>query len=169
MVWKAIVDYIFHHQKFEERLIKLRDRRNSFYHVWRGQARFSNAYIRNSCRDKLSRSAILEFSITRFEYIAVGMHIMRILHWTNWHFSIFIGALNEFREFRAKYKSLHAKSAAFVTDGPFDTLGFITKQLKNSRTKPRPAYIDIHLVNTPKLFKGFYKRKHCIDGIAFGY
>ncbi|KAK4520624.1 substrate-specific activator of APC-dependent proteolysis [Mucor velutinosus] len=72
---------------------------------------------------------------------------------------IFIDVLNEFQEFMAKYDLFQTKSAAFVTDGPFDIRDFITKQLKHSKIKPRPAYFDMHWVNIRKLFREFYKQK----------
>lgn len=72
---------------------------------------------------------------------------------------IFIDVLNEFQEFMAKYDLFQEKSAAFVTDGPFDIRDFITKQLKHSKIKPRPAYFDVHWVNIRKLFREFYKQK----------
>lgn len=40
---------------------------------------------------------------------------------------IFIELLNKFQEFMTKYELFQAKSAAFVTDGPFDICNFITK------------------------------------------
>lgn len=72
---------------------------------------------------------------------------------------VFIDVLNEFQEFMAKYGLFQDKSAAFVTDGPFDIRDFITKQLKHSKIKPRPAYFDVHWVNIRKLFREFYKQK----------
>ncbi|OAD01830.1 hypothetical protein MUCCIDRAFT_132030, partial [Mucor lusitanicus CBS 277.49] len=72
---------------------------------------------------------------------------------------IFIDVLDDFQAFMAKYDLFQSKTAAFVTDGPFDIRDFITKQLKHSKIKPRPAYFDIPWVNIRKLFREFYKQK----------
>ncbi|KAI8639243.1 ribonuclease H-like domain-containing protein [Parasitella parasitica] len=71
---------------------------------------------------------------------------------------VFIDVLNQFQEFLAKHELFQSKSATFVTDGPFDIRDFITKQLKHSKIKPRPAYFDLHWVNIRKLFREFYKQ-----------
>ncbi|CEP14273.1 hypothetical protein [Parasitella parasitica] len=72
---------------------------------------------------------------------------------------IFVDVLDQFQEFLAKYELFQSNSAAFVTDGPFDIRDFITKQLKHSKIKPRPAYFDLHWVNIRKLFREFYKQQ----------
>lgn len=59
----------------------------------------------------------------------------------------FISVLSKFQEFITKYESFQAESVAFVIDGFFDIRGFITKQLKYSKIKPRLAYFGDHWVN----------------------
>ncbi|KAJ8663788.1 hypothetical protein O0I10_000062 [Lichtheimia ornata] len=70
----------------------------------------------------------------------------------------FIQVLNDFQEFMAKYSVFQDKTAAFVTDGPFDIRDFVTKQCKHSNIK-LPSYFEMPWVNIRKLFKDFYKQK----------
>ncbi|KAI8381529.1 ribonuclease H-like domain-containing protein [Radiomyces spectabilis] len=68
----------------------------------------------------------------------------------------FVEVLNDFQKFMAKYSLFQDKTAAFVTDGPFDIRDFITKQCAHSRIKKRPAYFSVPWVNIRRLFKDFY-------------
>ncbi|KAL1926193.1 hypothetical protein VTP01DRAFT_6058 [Rhizomucor pusillus] len=71
----------------------------------------------------------------------------------------FVEVLNKFQEFMGKYSLFREKTAAFVTDGPFDIRDFITKQCEHSNLERRPAYFERPWVNIRKLFKDFYKLK----------
>ncbi|KAI8074369.1 ribonuclease H-like domain-containing protein [Gongronella butleri] len=71
----------------------------------------------------------------------------------------FIEVLDLFQEFMAKHSLFQDKSAAFVTDGPYDIRDFITKQCTFSNLKHRPAYFCQPWVNIRELYREFYKQR----------
>ncbi|CAO3589370.1 unnamed protein product [Absidia cylindrospora] len=71
----------------------------------------------------------------------------------------FVQVLDDFQKFMAKHGLFQEKTAAFVTDGPFDIRDFISKQCYHSQLKKRPDYFCQPWVNIRKLYQDFYKNK----------